>query len=698
MQKKRHVSFQKILQFRDIIRNVSNQAAFDGIDSDGEPIYNKNKEKPKILFSGTVKLHGCLHARTRILLTDGTRKEIKDIVDNKLDVEVFGMDKKGHIVRTKVINWFNTGKTDDWLTINFTCRRVGGRKDSSIRCTPNHEFYDPSSKKYIQAKNLSIGDDVQMIRNNMELSYTQEQILIGKMLGDGSLQNDNIVFGQKELNYVKETLKNLGNIGYTVKEPITKISGWGTQMFVGRTIDKFFIRELFEKFYTNGKRSVPKDVQLGPIAMAYWYMDDGSLAHNETQKDRALFATCRYSENSIDNLIDSFKHYGIHAIKYKTDEFWRLRLNTKDAYIFFNLVSPYIIPIMRYKLPVEFRDPCLYTNMIITDSEEFKDTCVQKILDIKNGLCGNWNEKKYDIETITHNFFANGVLVHNSNGSVVTNGEEVWYQSRKRIVTPISDNHNFSQFCMAREESFTKLLEQGKTRSPGTDKIVSIFGEYCGQGIANGTAISKLPRMFVIFALKVTIGEDSQYISPIGLSDPENQIYNIYDFETFNVKVDFNYPKLAQNKFVELVNYVENECPVGRALGSKGIGEGIVWTGYYDGIRHTMKTKGQKHSTSNTKTIAPVDVEKINSIREFVDYAVTNNRMEQAVEELFTSENKEPEIQQMGDFLRWIIKDIAKEEMDVLLENGLVLKDIGKYVSGKAKIWFQGLLYRNAGL
>jgi hypothetical protein len=294
--------------------------------------------------------------------------------------------------------------------------------------------------------------------------------------------------------------------------------------------------------------------------------------------------------------------------------------------------------------------------------------------------------------------FSGTVKLHGSNGSVVYNGEEIWYQSRKRVVTPTSDNHGFSQFCMARKESFEKLLEQVKTRTTEVSPIISIFGEYCGQGIAKGTAISKLPKMFVIFAVKVSVGDDAEYIDSTGLKDPDNQIYNIHDFETFSVEVDFAYPELAQNEFVRLVNYVENQCPVGKALGSEGIGEGIVWTCIYKGTRHIFKTKGEKHSVSKVKKIAPVDVEKVNSIREFVEYAVTENRMEQAIKELFTSQGVEPEIQQMGDFLRWVMKDIANEEMDVLLENNLVLKDVSKHAANKAKIWFQELLNKNVGL
>jgi len=203
--------------------------------------------------------------------------------------------------------------------------------------------------------------------------------------------------------------------------------------------------------------------------------------------------------------------------------------------------------------------------------------------------------------------------------------------------------------------------------------------------------------MFVIFAVKVVPKEGaSYYIGPKNLSDPDNQIYNINDFRTYQITVDFNYPELAQNRFVELVNDVENECPVGKAFDVSGIGEGIVWTGYYDGVRHILKTKGKKHSTSKVKVLAAVNPEKINSIREFVEYCVTENRMNQAISEVFGDE--EPIIQKMSDFLRWLMHDIADEEADTLKENNLILKDVGSSVANKARPWFQNFLNANAGL
>ena len=297
--------------------------------------------------------------------------------------------------------------------------------------------------------------------------------------------------------------------------------------------------------------------------------------------------------------------------------------------------------------------------------------------------------------------FSGTVKLHGTCSSFCTDENEIWFQSRKRILTPEHDNYDFSLFCNSRIEILKNLLNKAKSLNNVNGGTISIFGEYCGQGIQSGVGISQLPKMLVIFAVKLTNGENSIYLNPKNLSSPEHRIYNIYDFQTFSIDIDFSYPKVAQNKMVEFVEEVEKHCPVAKALGvttGNVTGEGIVWIGNYKDQRFVFKTKGEKHSISKVKTLKSVDVEKVNSVMEFVEYAVTENRMNQAVEELFISQNKEPTIKGMGDFLRWVVHDIAKEELDVLTKNYLTVKDVSKSISNKARPWFQELLDKNVGL
>jgi len=118
------------------------------------------------------------------------------------------------------------------------------------------------------------------------------------------------------------------------------------------------------------------------------------------------------------------------------------------------------------------------------------------------------------------------------------------------------------------------------------------------------------------------------------------------------------------------------------------IGEGIVYKTDTERGTLRMKVKGEKHSSSKVKTLAPVNTEKLNSVKEFAEYSVTNSRLNQGIEKVFTTHNQEIDIKKIGEFLKWIANDIIKEEMDTLKDNGLEPKDVTSEISNVARKWF----------
>jgi hypothetical protein len=144
-----------------------------------------------------------------------------------------------------------------------------------------------------------------------------------------------------------------------------------------------------------------------------------------------------------------------------------------------------------------------------------------------------------------------------------------------------------------------------------------------------------------------------------------------------------------QNKLVELTKQVEDKCPVGDYFGVQGVGEGIVWVGMLNNKRICFKVKGEKHTVSKVKTLASVSVEKVKNIKEFIEYAVTDCRMDQGYDELFTKKDLVATNKDIGLFVNWVKKDVLKEESDTLSENGLDIKDIARPLSDKARKWLQ---------
>lgn len=383
----------------------------------------------------TEKIHGCVKHGTKIRMVDGSTKTINNL---NIGDEILGINSDGQIVPNKVIRKFNNGKADKWLKIKGT-RRAAGKGNSyfSIYCTPEHRFFNPKTKTYVEAQNLKTDDSVVVTRTDYYLSPIQEQILLGKMLGDGFFSyikgqpSAKIVWCHKaeHAEYVNWVARGIGYLAHPTISNLT--SGYGTLMLRRSTVSSCFILEKFKSFYINNKKIVPEWVieKLTPISIAFWYMDDGSLSHHKDQEDRVLFAVCAFTEEDCQILIKSLKKFDINAVYYKDPQgYSRLRINATDAEKLFLLISPYIPECMQYKLPERYRGH----NGWLPDCEnEYKSALIeQKILSIEEV---SLKSNRYDIETETGNYFAPDVLVHNCNSRFVYFEDRLWVGSRNNV-------------------------------------------------------------------------------------------------------------------------------------------------------------------------------------------------------------------------------------------------------------------------
>lgn len=273
--------------------------------------------------------------------------------------------------------------------------------------------------------------------------------------------------------------------------------------------------------------------------------------------------------------------------------------------------------------------------------------------------------------------FRGTIKLHGTNASIVkySDGRKE-YQSRERVLSLEQDNANFMMSMMGKDTDF--LFSDIEFND-----YCAVYGEWCGGNIQKGVAINGLPKMFVIFGIKV----DDEWINlPEEKHDNENGIYNILQFPTYDVIIDFNNPELIQNKLIEDTLAVEEECPVGKYFGVSGIGEGIVYS-CTTNPDLKFKSKGEKHSVSKVKTLNAVDVEALAGIQEFVDNVVTDNRLNQGLGYL-KEMGIEIDSKNTGEFLRWVVGDVVKEETDTIVANQFDMKKVKAAVVNKARVWF----------
>ena len=201
------------------------------------------------------------------------------------------------------------------------------------------------------------------IKNSLYLTDEQKFLIIGSMLGDGTLRvgdgavnaNLKIEHGLAQQDYVwwkYNILKPLvftgPKISYRYKENGDKYA----KSLWFRTIRHPEITNFHNRFYENGRKIVPKNIaqDLNDLALAIWVMDDGSLNSN-----RLDISTYSFSESEI-NLLQKVikKNFGLTANYYKDrDKGYRVYFGVGETKNLIKIIKPLILSSLNYKISIK---------------------------------------------------------------------------------------------------------------------------------------------------------------------------------------------------------------------------------------------------------------------------------------------------------------------------------------------------------
>jgi hypothetical protein len=310
--------------------------------------------------------------------------------------------------------------------------------------------------------------------------------------------------------------------------------------------------------------------------------------------------------------------------------------------------------------------------------------------------------------------------IHGTNAGVsYSNSHGFWVQSKERILEVNNDNQSCAKIATENQDVWMDLINSlAKEYNIDLDtKIITIYYEWAGGSITGKSALSGLPKSSIIFqhfkvsALEPTYDVNMRETDFIWLETKvksnnfnnkwidsiEHNIYNIMNSKYWEITVDFNKAEENFEQFQTLVNEViEPISPLGKLLGKENnVGEGIVGVLEFNGVLFRMKVKGSKHIKGKAKPLPPVDKELENKKITFVnDYCCTISRLDQAFNEVFDINSIEFTSKKMnakkktGDFIRWILDDVKKEEQRTLKKFNLTFDDVHKYITKSAQIWF----------
>ena len=214
------------------------------------------------------------------------------------------------------------------------------------------------------------------------LTQLQKSLIIGTLLGDGYLRR---MKGRKdaflEVNHSIRA-KDYVDWKYSILKSIAGGIPKSRQGNGRRVAYRFYTRQhpelsrMHELFYENGKKRIP-DIQLDPVSLAVWFMDDGS----KCRPGDVYLNTQQFTAGDQEKLIKMLRALCLEATINKDKIYYRLRFLKESVKKLNELISDHIIPSMRYKLSY---DPVETWPAMGQSSPEYGELTRQ--LPLKNGM------------------------------------------------------------------------------------------------------------------------------------------------------------------------------------------------------------------------------------------------------------------------------------------------------------------------
>ena len=116
---------------------------------------------------------------------------------------------------------------------------------------------------------------------------------------------------------------------------------------------RFFTRSLpelthfYDRFYKDGKKIIPDNINIDRLSLAIWFMDDGSKSRSSIYLNTQQF-TIDEQKRLIKILDDQF---GIRSTLNKDKIYFRIRVRSESSKKMVKLIEKFILPEFRYKLP-----------------------------------------------------------------------------------------------------------------------------------------------------------------------------------------------------------------------------------------------------------------------------------------------------------------------------------------------------------
>ncbi len=196
-------------------------------------------------------------------------------------------------------------------------------------------------------------------KETLALTKRQRELIVGLLLGDGHLETQNgrtyrlkVEHSIRQKEYVDWLYQNFSNwIHQPPKARIKDSFGKRIISYGFTTYASGSLRFYAQQFYFGKRKIIPKIIRkmLSPLAIAIWFMDDGSKKSNNHRT--YIIHALGYKKPELELVIRALSEkFGITVGMHRQYDKWRIYIYSNSAEKFRKIIAPYVIPSMKYKL------------------------------------------------------------------------------------------------------------------------------------------------------------------------------------------------------------------------------------------------------------------------------------------------------------------------------------------------------------
>jgi DNA polymerase-3 subunit gamma/tau len=364
----------------------------------------------------------CFDYGELVTLADGSKMPIGKLVETQWQGEVLSYNEQtGEIEPKPIVRHMRKQASVPTVRVTFDNNR-------SIVCTINHKFYTPNGQ--VCAGHLEVG---QFIYTNRErITQRQRAVVMAAALGDGHIgltgskmrARLSMRHGVAQKDYLEYKISLLGNL---VRSGSRYDHGAGTYSkegtYAAATLSRPEIAQIHRELYGLGKRKVIARAfldQLDELALALWYLDDGSLMTARPTYVRKDGSIAEYPNSRSTLSMYGFTYEEAQMVCVWHQEQWgiesRVALTAKGPNLWLTLagtarlhelIATHVPPSMEYKLLPQYRGRFNET----ADDKAASGLAVSVVRAIEPVPTP---EYVYNIEVAdNHNYFVRDMLVAN---------------------------------------------------------------------------------------------------------------------------------------------------------------------------------------------------------------------------------------------------------------------------------------------